>query len=516
MTTRNLGTEGFSWFFGVVEDRNDPLKLGRVRVRVHNFHEDDELIPTNTLHWSSIIMPPTSASFNGLGTSPTGIAVGTTVFGFFVDGAEKQKPVVLGTMHGIPESDKHDVVIYARGENGIAKGKVGPEPESAYAAVYPYNKTITTESGHAIELDDTPGHERMHVYHKSGTYIEINNVGQRATTIVDDDIEVVLKDKKIHVQGNCELFIGKDAKVNIAGDADITVYGNSKSSVVGTSEHQSTGKMTIESSSDINILSSSKIVMKAPRIDLNPKDGPEVEIDIAELEAQANEQAVVQQLGRAAIIDDVLDVPEYSSVLQPYEATTETPTVGSLEPSPTLDSTQPSPEVTPPEAYSECSAVTTPDYSYSLSSRFTLGMLSKRALYSHELQAQAGLGIGEIVCNLQQLAVNILEPLAAQYPGFRINSGFRRSKNPSSTSGKISQHEKGQAIDIQWPGITPQEYKTRAQWCRDNLPYDQLIFEHGNSVWIHLSFNRSVSKQRKQVLTMYREQYTPGITLYYA
>ena len=35
MTTKNLGAEGFSWWFGVVEDREDPQKLGRVKVRIH-------------------------------------------------------------------------------------------------------------------------------------------------------------------------------------------------------------------------------------------------------------------------------------------------------------------------------------------------------------------------------------------------------------------------------------------------------------------------------------------------
>jgi len=40
MTTKNLGAEGFFWWFGVVEDRDDPQKLGRVKVRVHNFHGD--------------------------------------------------------------------------------------------------------------------------------------------------------------------------------------------------------------------------------------------------------------------------------------------------------------------------------------------------------------------------------------------------------------------------------------------------------------------------------------------
>jgi hypothetical protein len=41
MIPKFMGTEGFFWFFGVVEDNNDPLKLGRVKVRCFGLHNDD-------------------------------------------------------------------------------------------------------------------------------------------------------------------------------------------------------------------------------------------------------------------------------------------------------------------------------------------------------------------------------------------------------------------------------------------------------------------------------------------
>lgn len=215
MTTRNMGSEGFAWFFGVVEDRDDPLKLGRLRVRVHSIHDDKENIPTDSLHWASVILPITSASLDGIGISPTGIKVGTTVFGFFADGSETQLPIVLGTLAGIPEEGKHDVVRLARGVAGIQKQLLtGIEPESAYKAKYPYNKTITTEGGHAIEVDDTPGSERLHVYHKSGTYVEIDHKGQRATKVVDNDIEIVIKDNKVYIGGDCDITVLGNITVN--------------------------------------------------------------------------------------------------------------------------------------------------------------------------------------------------------------------------------------------------------------------------------------------------------------
>ena len=82
-----MGKNGFVWFYGVVEDRHDPLYLGRVRVRCIGWHTDDKTsgsgIPTDDLPWADVINPITSASMSGIGRSPTGMVPGTHVFGFF-------------------------------------------------------------------------------------------------------------------------------------------------------------------------------------------------------------------------------------------------------------------------------------------------------------------------------------------------------------------------------------------------------------------------------------------------
>ena len=227
MTTKNLGIEGFFWWFGVVEDRNDPQKLGRVKVRVHNFHGTKVDTITDDLQWAFIIMPPTNASYQKTGLAPTGLMVGSTVFGFFADGGEGQMPMILGSLPGIEDKDpaKHDVTLLAREVNPLNKNTVGPEPSSAYSAVYPYNRVYQSESGHIIELDDTPNKERIHVFHRTGTYTEINQEGRRVNKIVGDDIEVVLKDKTVYIQGN--------AKVEIKGNVDVKVDGNYNLNVSG-------------------------------------------------------------------------------------------------------------------------------------------------------------------------------------------------------------------------------------------------------------------------------------------
>jgi hypothetical protein len=105
-TINNLfGKQGFFWWVGVVEDRKDPLKLGRCRVRIVGYHtEDKQEMPTADLPWCFPIQPILSAANSGKGDAPVGPLEGTWVFGFFADGAECQQPMMLGTMGAIPVS----------------------------------------------------------------------------------------------------------------------------------------------------------------------------------------------------------------------------------------------------------------------------------------------------------------------------------------------------------------------------------------------------------------------------
>ena len=91
-------------FFGIVEDRHDPLKIGRVRVRIHGIHTDNKLkIATPDLPWAQVILPTTSAGLSGMGMQH-GLVEGSTVFGYFRDGESCQDPVVLGVSTGVPQS----------------------------------------------------------------------------------------------------------------------------------------------------------------------------------------------------------------------------------------------------------------------------------------------------------------------------------------------------------------------------------------------------------------------------
>lgn len=96
---RIFNKDGFNWWLGVVEDRLDPEKLGRCRVRIFGYHSDNrELLPTKDLPWAIPIMPVTSASTSGVGSAPLGPVTGTWVIGFFLDGEDMQQPAFFGTI----------------------------------------------------------------------------------------------------------------------------------------------------------------------------------------------------------------------------------------------------------------------------------------------------------------------------------------------------------------------------------------------------------------------------------
>jgi hypothetical protein len=106
MSNNNIfGKDGFYWWFGVVEDRMDPLLLGRCRVRIIGYHTDDQkILPTDELPWAIPMQGITSAAISGKGDTPLGPLEGTWVLGFFADGKDCQQPMIMGTLGGIPQT----------------------------------------------------------------------------------------------------------------------------------------------------------------------------------------------------------------------------------------------------------------------------------------------------------------------------------------------------------------------------------------------------------------------------
>jgi hypothetical protein len=89
-------------FLGVVEDRNDPSQLGRLRVRILGLHPTQKtILPTDDLPWATVISHDGSNS--GLGTTPSFFVEGTWVLVCYLD-EDSQEPCVVGGLPGKPKA----------------------------------------------------------------------------------------------------------------------------------------------------------------------------------------------------------------------------------------------------------------------------------------------------------------------------------------------------------------------------------------------------------------------------
>jgi hypothetical protein len=94
----NFYGDTLRFFIGVVEGNSDPLRLGRVRVRVHGLHTSAQSeISTGDLPWAQTLVPTTEGGTSGIGRSSQ-LQPGAMVFGIFLDGKASQLPLVMGSI----------------------------------------------------------------------------------------------------------------------------------------------------------------------------------------------------------------------------------------------------------------------------------------------------------------------------------------------------------------------------------------------------------------------------------
>ena len=349
-----MGKDGFQWFVGVVEDRQDPKTLGRLRVRCLGYHSEVlNQLPTADLPWAHVMNPITSATVSGIGQSPLGAVEGTWVVGFFQDGVSAQQPIIIGTLPGVPSElptkivpegptsqyyagngfkdyknanypkykDETDVNRLAVGDDdnphstltirkadrtvGIGRadfdsvdvrrantgvvivdgddGTSFNEPATPYDAKYPYNHVHESESGHIRELDDTPGAERIHERHSSGTGYEIHPDGDKVTRVKKDNYDLTYGQQFTHIRGTqsttvnggVKVFVnasgagGRDAiqqfhyTIEVGANANVNIQVNKGDVNVVTSD----GDINMKSGKDINIEATNAVRIKSTTFD---------------------------------------------------------------------------------------------------------------------------------------------------------------------------------------------------------------------------------------------------------
>jgi hypothetical protein len=665
------GGTNFTWWVGVVEDRKDPEKLGRCKVRIFGYHTDNiELLPREDLPWAIPMQPITSAGTSGVGSTPLGPVEGSWVFGWFLDNEENQQPIMMGTLAGRneknPIADKKATqnqlavnnllttssgsVVTDSSGNAIQIGSAttesnysqdasilnnpknpnanpaGPlndpnttnnkafadpngiypkleysdkpdtnklatedrthkyfkakstnrktdikqaltsgtwsEPESAYNALYPYNHVIETEAGHVIELDSSPNAERIHIYHKSGSYIEVDVNGSSVKKTIGDSYELTDRNGYVYVKGAYNLTVGGTTKILVQNNADIEVDGDAsilthRSALVQAAQTVQVvaEDIKISGKSSIQLTSDGPVNIQGSSITLNAKAGAIAGKASKEVAFQAGTTASVKggiellldaasvktKMGAIQISATKLPVPTPPEIKTPAQDNVKNAynpnnpesiflgdglsknddkfaadRVKNGEISTNLDDltvlsrdtkTEQTSTILPgvppkPVDVSEFNGMSEFQDSLRLSKYFTLGDVSTRpAATSYAVRAQNGLTAAEIVGNLKHLSVNVLDVVKEKYPDMIITSGFR-SKNEGSD------HDMGQAVDLQFTNKTNEEYYAIAKWIETNTPYKQVLLEYAKKsngkivTWIHVAAARDGSKSAMPIGTL--------------
>ena len=328
-----MGKNGFQWFVGVVEDRQDPKTLGRLRVRCLGYHTEDLVkLPTADLPWAHVMNPITSATVSGLGQTPLGAVEGSWVVGFFQDGGDAQQPIIIGTLPGVPstlpdkaskkgfqdavnavypkytepdvnrvavgnDDNPHSSLTIRKADRDLAVGTAQidgifagvaqiptdldetaaivagritggswNEPETPYDAQYPHNHVYESEGGHLREMDDTPGKERIHERHASGTGYEIHPNGSKVTRVKNDNYTITTGDDYTHIQGtqrhttdggvrvrvNSSGAEGNNYNIEVGNNANVNVEVN-KGNINLTTLSPDVGDININASRNLNM-----------------------------------------------------------------------------------------------------------------------------------------------------------------------------------------------------------------------------------------------------------------------
>jgi hypothetical protein len=206
---------------GVVTNKQDPLKQGRIKARVPGVTNDVETpwalpsLPSNELKLPAINSMVWIEFEHGDPSRPIWT-------GYIPSSATGDQPLP-DLVRGVPDSS----VFAPRGTATVelGSGRTLKEMPSAFAGEYGENSGVTTPGGIRIERDDTAGQERIAVYHPAGTSVEIVSDGGVRVRAAKYN-EVIRRDKTIHIMGKefkavedvSEVMYAKQRKETYNGD----------------------------------------------------------------------------------------------------------------------------------------------------------------------------------------------------------------------------------------------------------------------------------------------------------
>jgi predicted chitinase len=430
------------------------------------------------------------------------------------------------------------------------------QPMPPYGAKYPFNKVLETESGHIQEFDDTPGQERIHTYHRSGTYSEIDANGTQVNYIVGDSFTLMERNGCIHVAGECNItvegntniFARTDANIEVAQNANVKVGNNvdlgvandiyiaaggdvlikagGQFGVQASNINQKANNMNIETSGDMNILSGGTLFADyaegqfgngasgAPDVELTPPPAGDPQNPTVPYLIPPERQSEALAANETPEDYDTPEGRRNSKEQEKQGVPNAPPPVATEEAAPTKGAAGKDVPV-------DCKIIyTTKNFTndYTISKNFSLGMcmdggvngkhkLVDQILKEGPSSAERVFTVQEIVCNLAMSAQNILEPYVEIMPGgiggygkqWKITSGYRL-KGVVPTESPFSDHCKGHCFDVALllPDRNNKTFQL-VQQLEKAVKYDQIILEYRapEAVWIHTGYkpqgNRSMA-----------------------
>ena len=390
-----------------------------------------------------------------------------------------------------------------------------------YNAKYPFNHVFMTESGHVMEFDDTEHSERIHLYHKSGTFSEIDANGTKVNRIIGDNYEILERNGFVHIKGAVNITVEGDANVQVNNNLNMNVQGDMNVAVAGAYKVKASS-VILESTLATNVYSGTSLNLQASAA-MNQKAGATWNVDAVRANVNSGTAGTANQteltLPDAATgepsFPDLVVVTRGAEAAAVYETPEEGDPAayqakqiadGTLDPNDINSGTSQGSTPAAPNALQplpqSCSIISsmqkfTPDLQ--LSTHFNLAKFTQNG--TRMPVDQQGLTAQQIVCNIKGLAENCLEPIFNLYPGMIITSGFRKPGDVAQSSA-TSQHYLGEAADIVIPGFSRAKMYEAIQTIQQLIPYDQLILEYSGAttVWIHVSFK--YNGPRKQAFTM--------------
>lgn len=396
----------------------------------------------------------------------------------------------------LAQNNKSNETITKFKKSSIVRGKGFVEPRTKYSAKYPFNKVFESESGHIMEFDDTDNAERIHIYHRAGTFIEFHPDGTIVRKSMKDDVEVVVANKSCYIAGDCNIVIEGNSNMKVTGSMSAQVQQNIDFKAGGNISMMCNGELKLSSASIARLQGGTLTSIEGTEIAMITGASAPLPIDLNE--KIVSELALAEEKMPEGVEDDTMTITVDAKAVY----------------LPPVDDTLTATKVIVKENVAVIDEVALGD---KFSKHYTLADLTTGVALPDSRRIvveQCGLTVDEIELNLRTLARNCLDPVADRFGkgSFIITNAFRIS------NGSTSHHLSGCAADLQFTGLPAKEIPTVAEQIRQILPsFTQIILEyHGKNPVIHIGYAESkaaspfsrLTGNTRQCFTTYDTKFT--------